>query len=83
MTNELKKTIIDFEKTLDNTLGLTPAQFTAIQVSVMKIVDVIEKELKEHEQYKKIEEELGIDLITLFKALKNGVYAFNIHLDIH
>lgn len=26
------------------------------------------------EQYKNIEEELGIDLITLFKALKNGVY---------
>jgi len=25
-------------------------------------------------QYKKIEEELGIDLITLFKALKNGFY---------
>ena len=31
----------------------------------------LEHELK---QYKDIEEELGIDLITLFKALKNGVY---------
>lgn len=32
--------------------------------------NTIEKELKEHEQYKTIEQELGIDLITLFKALK-------------
>ena len=28
-------------------------------------------------QLEDIEEELGIDLITLFKALKNGVYYFN------
>ena len=34
----------------------------------------IEKDLEVLEQYKKIENELGIDLITLFKALKNGVY---------
>ena len=27
-------------------------------------------------EYKTIEEELGIDLITLFSALKNGVYYF-------
>ncbi len=35
-------------------------------------------ELKEDEdiilEYRKIEKELGIDLITLFKALKNGIY---------
>jgi len=29
---------------------------------------------KEIKQYKDIEEELGIDLITLFKALTNGFY---------
>ena len=29
---------------------------------------------KELEAYQDIEEELGIDLITLFKALKNGFY---------
>ena len=29
-----------------------------------------------------IEEELGIDLITLFKALKNGVYMSTKHFDI-
>jgi hypothetical protein len=27
-------------------------------------------------EYKNIEEELGIDLITLFKALKNGIYIY-------
>lgn len=35
----------------------------------------IEKDLDKLEQYKNIEEEIGIDLITLFKALKNGIYA--------
>ena len=38
------------------------------------LLDIIEKELKEHRLLKKLEEELGIDLITLFKALKKGVY---------
>ena len=28
-------------------------------------------------QLEDIEDELGIDLITLFKALKNGIYRFN------
>ena len=28
-------------------------------------------------QLEDIEEELGIDLITLFKALKNGIYAYD------
>ena len=34
----------------------------------------IEKDLDLLEEYRKIEEELGIDLITLFKALKDGIY---------
>lgn len=34
----------------------------------------IRKDLEILEQYKSIEKELGIDLITLFKALKNGVW---------
>ena len=33
---------------------------------------LIEKELFEREQHKKIEKELGVDLITLFKAIKDG-----------
>lgn len=35
---------------------------------------VIEKDLDQLEEYRKIEEELGIDLITLFKALRDGVF---------
>ena len=34
----------------------------------------IEKDLDLLEEYRKIEEELGIDLITLFKALKDDVF---------
>ena len=34
------------------------------------LLDIIEKELKEHRLLKKLEEELEIDLITLFKTLK-------------
>ena len=37
----------------------------------------IKKDLDRLEEYKKFEEEFGIDLITLFKALKNGVYYFS------
>ena len=33
-------------------------------------------------QLEDIEDELGIDLITLFKALKNGVYMSTKHFDI-
>ena len=32
--------------------------------------------IKELCEYKTIEEEFGVDLITLFKALKNGVYCY-------
>lgn len=39
-----------------------------------KIINTIEQALKEHEQYKAIEQELGIDLMTLFKALKGLIY---------
>lgn len=34
----------------------------------------ITRTLTELKEYKQIEEELGIDLITLFKALKDGIY---------
>lgn len=39
----------------------------------------IEKELKEREQYKAIEEEIGISLVTLFKALdeKQRIFVLN------
>ena len=35
---------------------------------------IIEKDLDQLEEYRKIEEELGVDLITLFTALENGVW---------
>lgn len=35
---------------------------------------IIEEELKEHEQHKAIENELGIDFITLIKAGKEGIW---------
>lgn len=37
---------------------------------------IIKRDLDKLEEYKKLEEELGIDLITLFSALKYGVYYF-------
>lgn len=40
------------------------------------LLDIIEEELKEHRLLKKLEEELGIDLITLFKALKDKQVIF-------
>ena len=39
-----------------------------------KELDTIEKDLDILEEYRKIEKELGIDLLTLFKALRTGVY---------
>ena len=40
----------------------------------LEIAKELEKELKEYEQYKAIEQELGIDLVTLFEALRKGVF---------
>ena len=41
-------------------------------IDILEDFDTIEKELKEHEQYKAIEEELGIDLYTFFTVKKRG-----------
>ena len=38
------------------------------------VIPVIEKDLERLEQLEDLEEELGIDLITLFKALEKGVW---------
>ena len=37
-------------------------------------VDIISKDLDLFEEYRKIEEEIGVDFITLVKMLKDGVY---------
>ena len=40
------------------------------------LLNIIKKELKEHKILKNIEKELEIDLITLFKALKDGINVY-------
>ena len=40
----------------------------------INLCECIEKGLKEHEQHKAIENELGIELTTLINAVKNGIY---------
>lgn len=45
-----------------------------VKLSKSKELDIIEKDLEALERYKTIEKEIGVDFITLFKALKNGIY---------
>ena len=40
-------------------------------------VDIISKDLDQLEEYRKIEEEIDVDFITLVKMLKDGVYINN------
>ena len=44
--------------------------------SYLNIIEELEKDLHKLEQLEDIEKELEIDLLTLFEALKNGVYYF-------
>ena len=39
--------------------------------------EIIKKDLDLFEEYRKIEEEIGVDFITLIKMLKDGVYINN------
>ena len=39
--------------------------------------------MQENKKYKSLEEELGIDLLILFKALKEGIYYKTIHSGIY
>ena len=39
--------------------------------------EIIKKDLDQLEEYRKIEEEIGVDFITLIKMLKDGVYINN------
>ena len=56
--------------------ALSDLSFLAIgdENHTIKCKEIIGKDLEQLEKYKSIEEELGIDLITLFKALKDGFY---------
>jgi len=59
--------IIDGYPTGNIFIGVTREELTELEI-----------ELKEHEQYKAIEEELGIDLVKIFTAFKNNlIYAKN------
>lgn len=56
--------------------ALSDLSFLAIgdENHTIKCKETIEKDLERLEKYKSIEEEIGIDLITLFKAVKNDFY---------
>lgn len=58
-------------------LGTNVDTYRSSIEEIDEAISLIEKDLEVLEKYKSIEEELGIDLITLFKALKNGFY----HID--
>lgn len=36
--------------------------------------EIVKNALEEHEQYKEAEKELGINILTLIRALKEGIY---------
>ena len=52
------------------------SQFMQSETPFYEDFDLVKKDLEVLEEYKSIEEELGIDLITLFKALKDGVLSY-------
>ena len=58
--------------------ALSDLSFLAIgdENHTIKCKETIEKDLDQLEEYRKIEEELGMDLITLFKALKDGINVY-------
>ena len=68
---ELGLAILEYEKYLETDENNQWAK------DVLKGLKKCEQDLNELQQYKQLERELGIDLITLFKALKNGVYVKN------
>ena len=65
---ELELAILEYEKDLE-----TDENNQWVK-NVLKGLKKCEQDLNELEQYKQLERELGIDLITLFKALKSGVW---------
>lgn len=68
---------IDFDQTgediKDDLLGIH-RKFCNQDGVMDKVTDCLQELQEVVDEYKSVEEELGIDLITLFEALKNGVY---------
>jgi hypothetical protein len=56
-------------------LAVIKGAFVSMNKDCEEAFNQIERDLEVLEQLQAIEEELGIDLITLFKAVKNRVYA--------
>lgn len=70
-----KKALKDIKDVLDILLNFEHI-FTANEMRDIKKrkFDIIERDLDLLEEYRKIEEEIGVDFITLVKMLKDGVY---------
>ncbi len=68
---------IDFDQTgediKDDLLGIH-RKFRKQDGVMDEVTDCLQELREVVDEYKSVEEELGIDLITLFEALKNGVY---------
>lgn len=74
MTNKeaLKLAILEYEKDLEFDKNNQWVK------DVLKGLKECQQDLDQLEEHRKIEKELGIDLIILFNALKNGVWYFDI-----
>lgn len=46
-------------------------------IDILEDFDIIEKELKEHEQYKAIEEKIGCPLEVLLQVFRKGIWVKN------
>jgi len=84
MNKDLKKAFIDFEETLNNILGLTPNQVIEIQVSVMKIVDIVEKNEKDLKILEIIKKKrVNVDNVYWCKDVKQyNIMQFGIEKDL-
>ena len=70
------KEALENVKTAPSFMGGNPRYWTCLQSSIPFLEDIntIKQDLDKLDQYKQLKEELGIDFITFFKAIKNGIY---------
>ena len=64
----LKLAILEYEKDLETDKNNQWVK------NVLKGLKKCEQDLDKLDQYKQLEKEIGIDLITLFKALRDGIF---------
>lgn len=79
MVNKEVSEILEDIKKAPSFMGGNEKYINCSQSSALFLEDVsiIEKDLETLEQYKNIETKLGIDLITFFEALTDGVWVKN------